>query len=122
MNQKIIYWLAVLAICGSASGSEEKTNPRKRADSDRVPVVSEEARKPVTLTLNLESIGDAIRQFNPDLAAAKVRIDEARARVKQSDTTRTRVILVFAASAEDAAEKALTEAGTGWGVLEVSSL
>ncbi len=44
-----------------------------------------------------------------------------RARVKQSDTTRTRVILVFAASAEDAGEKALTEAGTGWGLLEVAS-
>ena len=44
-----------------------------------------------------------------------------RARVKQSDTTRTRVILVFAASAEDAAEKALAEVGTGWGLLEVAS-
>ena len=44
-----------------------------------------------------------------------------RARVKQSDSTRTRVILVIAASAEDAAEKALAEAGTGWGLLEVAS-
>jgi hypothetical protein len=44
-----------------------------------------------------------------------------RARVKQSDTNRTRVILVFAASVEDAGEKALTEAGTGWIVLEVAS-
>ena len=44
-----------------------------------------------------------------------------RARVKQSATTRTRVILVFAESAEDAAEKALAEAGAGWSLLEVSS-
>jgi len=44
-----------------------------------------------------------------------------RARVKQPDTTRTRVILVFAASAEDAGEKALAEAGTGWTLLEVAS-
>jgi len=43
-----------------------------------------------------------------------------RARVKQSDSTRTRVILVFAVSAEDAAEKALAEAGTGWSLLEVA--
>ncbi len=44
-----------------------------------------------------------------------------RARVKQSATTRTRAILVFAASAEDAAEKALAEAGAGWSLLEVAS-
>jgi hypothetical protein len=44
-----------------------------------------------------------------------------RARVKQSDTSRTRVILVFAVSAEDAAEKALAEAGAGWSLLEVAS-
>jgi hypothetical protein len=43
-----------------------------------------------------------------------------RARVKQSATTRTRVILVFAASAEDAAERALAEAGPGWSLLEVA--
>jgi hypothetical protein len=44
-----------------------------------------------------------------------------RARVKQSDSTRTRVILVFAASAEDAADKALAEAGAGWSLLEVAA-
>jgi hypothetical protein len=44
-----------------------------------------------------------------------------RARVKQSASTRTRVILVFAESAEDAAEKALAEAGAGWSLLEVVS-
>ena len=44
-----------------------------------------------------------------------------RARVKQSATTRTRAILVFAESAEDAAEKALAEAGAGWSLLEVAS-
>ena len=43
-----------------------------------------------------------------------------RARVKQSDTTRTRVILVFATSAEDAAEKALVEVEPGWILLEVT--
>ena len=43
-----------------------------------------------------------------------------RARVKQSDTTRTRVILVFATSAEDAAEKALAEVEPGWILLEVT--
>jgi hypothetical protein len=31
------------------------------------------------------------------------------------------VILVFAVSAEDAAEKALAEAGAGWSLLEVAS-
>jgi cobalt-zinc-cadmium efflux system outer membrane protein len=84
MNQKTIQWLAVLAICGSASGSEEKTNQSKPADSKTVPVVSEEAPKPVSLTLNLKNIGEAIRRFNPDLAAAQLRIDEARGRVRQS--------------------------------------
>jgi hypothetical protein len=44
-----------------------------------------------------------------------------RTRVKQSATMRTRVILVFAESVEDAAEKALAEAGAGWSVLEVES-
>lgn len=44
-----------------------------------------------------------------------------RARVKQSDTNRTRVILVFATSAEDAAEKALTEVEPGWILLEITS-
>lgn len=43
-----------------------------------------------------------------------------RARVKQSATTRTRVILVFAESAEDAAEKARAEVGRGWSLLEVA--
>ena len=43
-----------------------------------------------------------------------------RARVKQSDTTRTRTILVFATSAEDAAEKALAEVEPGWILLEVT--
>ena len=43
-----------------------------------------------------------------------------RARVKQSATTRTREILVFAESAEDAGEKALAEAGAGWSLLGVS--
>jgi hypothetical protein len=43
-----------------------------------------------------------------------------RARVKQSDTNRTRLILVFAKSAEDAGEKALAEAGSGWILLEVA--
>jgi len=84
MNQKSIYWLAVLAICGSASGSEEKTNQSKPADLKTVPVVCQEAHKPVSLTLNLNNIGAAVRRLNPDLAAARLRIDEARARVKQS--------------------------------------
>jgi hypothetical protein len=44
-----------------------------------------------------------------------------RARVKQSGGNRTRTILVFATSAEDAAEKALAEVEPGWFVLEVSS-
>jgi hypothetical protein len=44
-----------------------------------------------------------------------------RVRVKQSATTRTRVILVFAESAEDAAERALAEAGAGWSLLEVAA-
>ena len=44
-----------------------------------------------------------------------------RARVKQSDTNRTRMILVFAASAEDAAEKALAEVEPGWILLEITS-
>jgi hypothetical protein len=44
-----------------------------------------------------------------------------RFRVKQSASTRTRVILVFAESAEDAAAKALAEAGAGWSLLEVES-
>ena len=44
-----------------------------------------------------------------------------RARVKQADTTRTRVILVFAESAEDAGEKALAEAGAGWSLLKVAA-
>ena len=42
-----------------------------------------------------------------------------RVRVKQSASTRTRGILVFARSTEDAAEKALTEAGAGWSLVEV---
>ena len=44
-----------------------------------------------------------------------------RARVKQSATSRTRAILVFAESAEDAAERALAEAGAGWSLLEVEA-
>ena len=44
-----------------------------------------------------------------------------RARVRQSDSSRTRVILVFAESAEEAAEKALTETGDGWSLLDVAS-
>ena len=44
-----------------------------------------------------------------------------RARVKQSATNRTRVILVFAESVEDAAANALAEAGAGWSLLEVAS-
>ncbi len=44
-----------------------------------------------------------------------------RARVKQAATTRTRVILVFAESAEDAAANALAEAGAGWSLLEVAA-
>jgi hypothetical protein len=44
-----------------------------------------------------------------------------RARVKQSSSTRTRAILVFAESPEDAAEKALAEAGAAWSLLEVAS-
>jgi hypothetical protein len=44
-----------------------------------------------------------------------------RIRVKQPATTRTRVILVFAESAEDAAERALAEAGSGWSLLEVAA-
>jgi hypothetical protein len=63
---------------------------------------------------------DAANEAEPETAPPPAE-RRFRARVKQSDTTRTRVILVFAASAEDAGEKALTEAGTGWGLLEVSS-
>ena len=44
-----------------------------------------------------------------------------RARVKQSGGNRTRTILVFATSAEDAAEKALAEVEPGWILLEVTS-
>lgn len=44
-----------------------------------------------------------------------------RARVKQPATSRTRSILVFAESAEDAEEKALAEAGAGWSLLEVAA-
>ena len=44
-----------------------------------------------------------------------------RARVKQSGGNRTRTILVFATSAEDAAEKALAEVEPGWILLEISS-
>jgi len=63
---------------------------------------------------------DAANEAEPETAPPPAE-RRFRARVKQSDTTRTRVILVFAASAEDAGEKALTEAGTGWGLLKVSS-
>jgi hypothetical protein len=42
-----------------------------------------------------------------------------RVQVKQSASSRTRRILVFAESEEDAKEKALAEAGAEWGVLEV---
>jgi len=63
---------------------------------------------------------DAANEAEPETAPPPAE-RRFRARVKQSDTTRTRLILVFAASAGDAGEKALTEAGTGWGLLEVSS-
>jgi hypothetical protein len=42
-------------------------------------------------------------------------------RVKQSATSRTRAILVFAESPADAEAKALAEAGTGWSFLEATS-
>jgi hypothetical protein len=42
-------------------------------------------------------------------------------RVKQAATSRTRAILVFAESAEDAQAKALAEAGAGWRSLEALS-
>ena len=41
-------------------------------------------------------------------------------RVKQSATSRTRTILIFAASDEDAKARALVETGTGWSVLQVA--
>ena len=44
-----------------------------------------------------------------------------RVRVKQSATTRSRVILVFAESAEDAAERALAEMDADWSLLEVAA-
>ena len=44
-----------------------------------------------------------------------------RVRVKQSDSKRTRVILVFAESVGDAAEKGLAEVGAGWDLLEIAS-
>jgi hypothetical protein len=44
-----------------------------------------------------------------------------RAHVRQPGTTRTRTILVFATSAEEAAERALVEVGAGWNLLEIAS-
>jgi cobalt-zinc-cadmium efflux system outer membrane protein len=84
MNQKIIYWLAVQMICCSVSGSEEKTISEKSLDLKTVQVMSEETQKPVSLVLNLKHIGEAISRFNPDLAAARLRIDEARGRARQA--------------------------------------
>lgn len=84
MNQKTIYWLAVLAICGSASGSEEKTRTEKSAEVLPVAVVEESVEKQISLALNLTNVGEAIRGFNPDLKAARLRIEEARARLRQS--------------------------------------
>lgn len=84
MNQKIIYWLAVHAIYCSVSGSEEKTLSDKSLDLKTVQIMSEEAQPPVSLTVNLDNIGEVISRFNPDLAAAQLRINEARGRARQS--------------------------------------
>lgn len=84
MNPKTIHWLAVLAICGSASGSEEKIKTEKSAEALPVAVVDESVGKPVVLALKLADVGAVVRRFNPDLRAARLRIDEARARLRQS--------------------------------------
>lgn len=84
MNQKTIYCLAVIAICVSASGSENKEQAQKPEESETFPVVIEVESKPISVTLNLTNIHDAIRRFNPDLAAAQLQIEEAKARVEQS--------------------------------------
>lgn len=84
MNQQSLKWLAVFAICGSASGSEYKTKTDKSTNLDVVPAVSQDTQEANSLALTLNTIGEAIRRFNPDLTAAQRRIDEARARVEQS--------------------------------------
>ena len=84
MNQQIIYWLAVHVICSTASGTEEKTISDKSLGLKAVQFLSEESQKPVSLELNLKNIGEAISRFNPDLAAARLRIDETRGRSMQA--------------------------------------
>lgn len=84
MNQKIIYWYAVLAICGSVNGNDQE----KPTESQAVPIAIATMGKPISLSLTLTNIGKAIRRFNPDLGVARIRVDEARARLLQAGLLR----------------------------------
>lgn len=84
MYQKSIYGLALLLICNAAGGSEREKKSRGIEKPGAVPIVAEAALKPLSVTLNLTNMGDAVARLNPDLMAARLRIEEARARVRQA--------------------------------------
>lgn len=84
MYNKPLIWLAVLGICGSASGSEYQTESEPVSSWEMILAESGRKRESISLKLALKTVGEATRRLNPDLAAAQKRIDEARARVKQS--------------------------------------